>query len=68
MNNAVITRLRQNAVNLIARDQDVQELAQIIAELCLVCEEQEKLIAALQNRINQLPEGDELNSALGASV
>ena len=56
MKSAVIHRLRQNAVNLIAKDQNVRELANIVAELCLVCEEQEKLIAELEERIVSLTE------------
>ena len=41
MQNLTIQRLRQNAVNLIAKDQSVKTLADIVAELCLICEQQQ---------------------------
>ena len=68
MNGAVITRLRQNAVNLISRDQDVRALANIVAELCMVCEEQEKLIGDLQERLESLPETRELDPSIGSQT
>lgn len=58
-NSSVIQRLRQNAVNLMVKDQDVKQLADIVAELCMVCEDQQK-------RIDQLNE--ELESLRGAAV
>lgn len=59
MATSIIQRLRQNAVNLMIKDQDVKELADIVAELCLVCEDQQK-------RIGELTE--ELESLRGATV
>lgn len=48
MPNSIIVRLRQNAVSLISKDQSVRNLADIVAELCMVCEEQEKELERLQ--------------------
>lgn len=42
MQNLTIQRLRQNAVNLIAKDQSVKTLADIVAEMCLICEQQQR--------------------------
>ncbi|MDA0285273.1 MAG: hypothetical protein O3B13_11055 [Planctomycetota bacterium] len=44
---SVIQRLRQNAVNLMIKDQSVRQLADIVAELCLICEDQQKRISEL---------------------
>ena len=51
---SVIQRLRQNAVNLMVKDQDGQQLADIVAELCLVCEEQQKRIVELTDEVESL--------------
>lgn len=51
---SVIQRLRQNAVNLMVKDQDVKQLADIVAELCLVCEEQQKRIVQLTSELESL--------------
>lgn len=51
---SVIQRLRQNAVNLMVKDQDVKQLADIVAELCLVCEEQQKRIVELTDEVESL--------------
>ena len=51
---SVIQRLRQNAVNLMVNDQDVKQLADIVAELCLVCEEQQKRIVELTDEVESL--------------
>lgn len=51
---SVIQRLRQNAVNLMIKDQDVKQLADIVAELCMVCEDQQKRIAELTEEIDKL--------------
>ena len=51
---SVIQRLRQNAVNLMVKDQDVKQLADIVAELCLVCEEQQKRIVELTDQVESL--------------
>lgn len=50
---SVIQRLRQNAVNLMVKDQDVKQLADIVAELCLVCEEQQKRIFELTEELEK---------------
>ena len=59
MATSVIQRLRQNAVNLMVKDQDVKQLANIVAELCMVCEDQQKRIVELS---------DELEKVRGAAV
>jgi|GEM_PF-1926069 len=51
MNSSIIQRLRQNAVSLMVRNQDVKQLADIVAELCLVCEDQQKQIDELKDRL-----------------
>ena len=51
---SVIQRLRQNAVNLMVKDQDVKQLADIVAELCMVCEDQQKRIDQLNGEIESL--------------
>ncbi len=51
---SVIQRLRQNAVNLMIKDQDVKQLADIVAELCMVCEDQQKRINELTNELEKL--------------
>lgn len=51
MNPHVIQRLRQNAVNLMIRNQDVKQLADIVAELCLVCEDQQKQIDEMREQL-----------------
>ncbi|MBI1313292.1 hypothetical protein GC176_18530 [bacterium] len=51
MNSSIIQRLRQNAVNLMVKDQNVKQLADIVAELCLVCEDQQKQIDELKARL-----------------
>ena len=51
---SVIQRLRQNAVNLMVKDQNVKQLADIIAELCLVCEDQQKRISELSDELEKL--------------
>ncbi len=56
MSSPIINRLRQNAVNLFAKDHSVKKLADIVAELCLVCEEQEKEIQDLRDRLKALSE------------
>ncbi len=56
---SVIQRLRQNAVNLMVKNQDVKQLADIVAELCMVCEDQQK-------RLNELTE--ELEKLRGSAV
>ena len=54
MATSIIQRLRQNAVNLMVKDQSVKQLADIVAELCLVCEEQQKRISDLDAEIKRL--------------
>lgn len=54
MNAAIIQRLRQNAVSLMSRDQTVKQLADIVAELCLVCEDQSKQIEELKTQIETI--------------
>lgn len=54
MATSVIQRLRQNAVNLMVKDQNVKQLADIIAELCLVCEDQQKRISELSEGLEKL--------------
>ncbi len=51
MQSHIIQRLRQNAVSLMVKDQDVKQLADIVAELCLVCEDQQKQIDELKERL-----------------
>ncbi len=51
---SVIQRLRQNAVNLMVKDQDVKQLADIVAELCMVCEDQQKRIVELSSELESL--------------
>lgn len=51
---SVIQRLRQNAVNLMIKDQDVKQLADIVAELCMVCEDQQKRIGELTDELEAL--------------
>lgn len=51
---SIIQRLRQNAVNLMVKDQDVKQLADIVAELCMVCEEQQKRIVELTEELESL--------------
>jgi uncharacterized coiled-coil protein SlyX len=51
MNSHIIQRLRQNAVSLMVKNQDVKQLADIVAELCLVCEDQQKQIDELKERL-----------------
>jgi uncharacterized coiled-coil protein SlyX len=51
---SVIQRLRQNAVNLMVKDQDVKQLADIVAELCMVCEDQQKRIDLLNSELESL--------------
>ncbi len=51
MNSHIIQRLRQNAVSLMVKDQNVKQLADIVAELCLVCEDQQKQIDDLKDRL-----------------
>jgi uncharacterized coiled-coil protein SlyX len=51
---SVIQRLRQNAVNLIIKDQDVKQLADIVAELCMVCEDQQKRIGELTEELEKV--------------
>jgi hypothetical protein len=53
-NSSVIQRLRQNAVNLMVKDQDVKQLADIVAELCLVCEDQQRRIGELNEEVDSL--------------
>lgn len=53
---SVIQRLRQNAVNLMVKNQDVKQLADIVAELCLVCEDQQKRILELSEEVERLRE------------
>lgn len=36
------------------KDQDVKQLADIVAELCLVCEEQQKRIVQLTSELESL--------------
>lgn len=54
MATSVIQRLRQNAVNLIVKDQDVKQLANIVAELCMVCEDQQKRIVELSDELEKV--------------
>ena len=54
MATAVIQRLRQNAVNLMVKDQDVKQLANIVAELCMVCEDQQKRIVELSDELEKV--------------
>jgi len=51
---SVIQRLRQNAVNLMIKDQDVKQLADIVAELCMVCEDQQKRITELSDELEKV--------------
>ena len=51
MNSHIIQRLRQNAVSLMVKDQNVKQLADIVAELCLVCEDQQKQLDDLKSRL-----------------
>jgi hypothetical protein len=51
---SVIQRLRQNAVNLMIKDQDVKQLADIVAELCMVCEDQQKRIVELSDELEKV--------------
>ena len=51
---SVIQRLPQTAVNLMVKDQNVKQLADIIAELCLVCEDQQKRISELSDELEKL--------------
>lgn len=51
---SVIQRLRQNAVSLMVKDQDVKQLADIVAELCMVCEDQQKRLSDLTEQIEKL--------------
>ena len=53
MTTSVIQRLRQNAVNLMVKDQDVKQLADIVAELCMVCEDQQKRIVELSDELEK---------------
>jgi hypothetical protein len=53
-NSSVIQRLRQNAVNLMVKDQDVKQLADIVAELCLVCEDQQRRLGELNEEVDSL--------------
>jgi len=54
MASSVIQRLRQNAVNLMVRNQDVKQLADIVAELCLVCENQQKELDDLRAELKKV--------------
>ena len=54
MATSVIQRLRQNAVNLMVKDQDVKQLANIVAELCMVCEDQQKRIVELSGELEKV--------------
>ncbi len=54
MTTSVIQRLRQNAVNLMVKDQDVKQLANIVAELCMVCEDQQKRIVELSDELEKV--------------
>ncbi len=51
---SVIQRLRQNAVNLMVKNQDVKQLADIVAELCMVCEDQQKRLGELTEELEKL--------------
>ena len=51
---SVIQRLRQNAVNLMVKNQDVKQLADIVAELCMVCEDQQKRLNDLTEELEKL--------------
>ena len=51
MSTSIIQRLRQNAVSLMVQNQDVKQLADIVAELCLVCEDQQRSILALREKL-----------------
>ena len=51
---SVIQRLRQNAVNLMVKNQDVKQLAHIVAELCMVCEDQQKRLNELTEELEKL--------------
>ena len=51
---SVIQRLRQNAVNLMIKDQDIKQLADIVAELCMVCEDQQKRIGELTDKLEKV--------------
>lgn len=63
MNAAIIQRLRQNAVSLMSRDQTVKQLADIVAELCLVCEDQAKRIDSLQAQVTEQQQQPEAAAA-----
>ena len=54
MASSVIQRLRQNAVNLMIKDQEVKQLADIVAELCMVCEDQQKRIVELSAELEKV--------------
>lgn len=54
MTTSVIQRLRQNALNLIVKDQDVKQLANIVVELCMVCEDQQKRIVELSDELEKV--------------
>lgn len=54
INETTIQRLRQNAVSLIARDQSVKTLANIVAEMCLIAERQQREITELRSQIGSL--------------
>lgn len=54
MATSVIQRLRQNAVNLMVKDQYVKQLANIVAELCMVCEDQQKRIVELSDELEKV--------------
>ena len=54
MASSVIQRLRQNAVNLMIKDQEVKQLADIVAELCMVCEDQQKRIVELSDELEKV--------------
>jgi hypothetical protein len=41
-------------VNLMVKDQDVKQLADIVAELCLVCEDQQRRIGELNEEVDSL--------------
>jgi hypothetical protein len=47
-----------------SRDQTVKQLADIVAELCLVCEDQAKTITKMQERIDSQREPQETPSRL----
>jgi uncharacterized coiled-coil protein SlyX len=61
---SVIQRLRQNAVNLMVKDQSVKQLADIVAELCMVCEDQQKRISELSEELESV-RGNAVEQATG---